>query len=88
MLISPCQPLAQKNWIKPDYAQLEVATAAAIEEHAKQVAEQPFGESILADESSEDVAANEAEFAADVDMSPPSETETEAEAIHSESAVD
>jgi len=64
------------NWTKPDYAQLAVATAAAIVEHAKQVEIQPFGESIdLSETSSEDTAEAESSSETEVDMSPPSEAE-------------
>ncbi len=66
------------NWTKPDYAQLAVATAAAIVEHAKQVDEQPFGESIdLSEGVSDDAAASEMNTESAVDMSPPTEAETE-----------
>ena len=67
------------NWTKPDYAQLAVATAAAIVEHAKQVEEQPFGESSdLSGTPSDDSAASELNAESEVDMTPPSEAETEA----------
>ena len=67
------------NWTKPDYAQLAVATAAAIVEHAKQVETQPFGESIdLSEPTSEDTAESDASTETEVDMSPPTEAEIEA----------
>ncbi len=71
------------HWTKPDYAQLAVATAAAIVEHAKQVEQQPFAESIdLTEPISDDLAGTESSTESDVDMSPPSESETEASVIH------
>ncbi len=66
------------NWTKPDYAQLAVATAAAIVEHAKHVEEQPFAESIdLTESVSDDSAGSETSTESEMDMSPPSESETE-----------
>ena len=71
------------NWTKPDYAQLAVATAAAIVEHAKQVEEQPFAESIdLTESASDDSSGAETSTESEVDMSPPSESETDTSAIH------
>ncbi len=76
------------NWTKPDYAQLAVATAAAIVEHAKQVEEQPFGESIhLSETSSDDSAASELNAESEMDMTPPTEAETEALSQPSDSNV-
>ncbi len=76
------------NWTKPDYAQLAVATAAAIVEHAKQVDEQPFGESIdSAETTSDDSAANEMTAESEVDMTPPTEAETEVLSQPSDSSV-
>lgn len=67
------------NWTKPDYAQLAVATAAAIVEHAKQVETQPFGESIdLSEPASEDSPESDASAETEVDMTPPTEAEIEA----------
>ncbi len=67
-----------ENWVKPNYAELAVATAAAIVEHAKQEVERPFGESIdLAEPADEESPANESGSDLVVDMSPPSESETE-----------
>jgi protein Tex len=70
-----------ENWRKPDYAQLAVATAAAVVEHAKQVVEQPFGESIAessdAESSDDEFAPTELISESEVDMSPPSEAEIE-----------
>ena len=67
------------NWTKPDYAQLAVATAAAIVEHAKQVEEQPFGESIDSSETiSDESATSELTPESEVDMTPPTEAETQA----------
>jgi protein Tex len=64
------------NWTKPDYAQLAVATAAAIVEHEKQVETQPFGESIdLPEASSEDSVESDSSSEAEVDMTPPTEAE-------------
>ena len=74
------------NWVKPDYAQLAVATAAAVVEHAKQDVEQPFGESISESsdaEASHDEAGHDESTGSEliseseVDMSPPSESEIE-----------
>ncbi len=64
------------NWRKPDYAQLAAATAAAVVEHAQQVVERPFGESI-AEPSDDESAGTEAISDQVVDMSPPSESEIE-----------
>ena len=67
------------DWHKPDYAQLAVATAAAIEEHAKQEVEQPFGESIDSSDASadhlttEDATGSESVADSGIDMSPPDE---------------
>ncbi len=67
------------NWTKPDYAQLAVATAAAIVEHAKQVETQPFGESIdLSEPASDDSAESDASTEPEVDMTPPTDAEIEA----------
>jgi len=66
------------NWQKPDYAQLAVATAAAVVEHAKLVVEQPFGESI-AEPSEDESVGSETSSDQEIDMSPPSESEIEAE---------
>ena len=80
------------NWTKPDYAQLAVATAAAMVEHAKQVEEQPFAESIdLTESASDDSAGTESSIESELDSSPPSESETETavdevHAIHASAA--
>ncbi|MCY2984092.1 MAG: S1 RNA-binding domain-containing protein [Planctomycetota bacterium] len=66
------------NWNKPDYAQLAVATAAAIVEHAKQVETQPFGESIdLSEPSRDESAESDASAESEVDMTPPTDAEIE-----------
>ncbi|HUP82032.1 MAG TPA: Tex-like N-terminal domain-containing protein [Pirellula sp.] len=66
------------NWKKPDYAQLAVATAAASVEHAKLVEEHPFAESMdLHETPIDESTAIESPSDLVVDMSPPSDAETE-----------
>jgi len=50
---------APENWTKPNYAELDVAHAAATIEHAKQVTEEPFAGSIELKDASGEIVSEE-----------------------------
>lgn len=56
----PMPAAAPDNWTKPNYAELDVAHAAATIEHAKQVTEEPFAGSIELEDAGGEIVSEEA----------------------------
>ena len=68
---------APDNWTKPNYAELDVAHAAATIEHAKQVTEEPFAGSLELEDAGGEIGSEEAVQSPDASPTNNSTTEVE-----------
>ena len=68
---------APENWTKPNYAELDVAHAAATIEHAKQVTEEPFASSMELEDAGGEIVSEEAVQSSDAPPTSNGTTEVE-----------
>ena len=80
---------APENWTKPNYAELDVAHAAATIAHAKQVTEEPFAASIELDDATGEIISEEASQSSDASPTNngAAETETQLDTVPIETAT-
>jgi predicted RNA-binding protein with RPS1 domain len=76
---------APDNWTKPNYAELDVANAAATIEHAKQVTEEPFAGSMELEDAGGEIVSEEAVQSPDASPTDNGTTEIEVPSVEATS---